>query len=377
VNENSQDLQQMMNDEFKVEDGIEAKCPDCGINTLSTRQYVMEKSCKILHICLKRFKWDKKTNKSIKLSNKIKIPFHLNVMTGNYLLLSAILHSGNLANRGHYLTIGRDIGDCNTAWNKTQLDPINGTAHGRWLYCNDHTRRILNVNDLKKYLCQAQNSSGQIQMSVYQVIYVKMDTINTVNTVIPIPNYPRLGQITNINQDYNMPDIGQINLDINKNSTTTTTIDKSKKPTPPPPPSFYGNANEEKFNNNMICNMNWDQNTDDEEDNDDIDMILNNNNIDNNNNTDIELNNQTTTITYTSTHNDNDNNADNINRMSENEISEDDYEHVPPLKVIIDDDQGLNLPNLGLKFYSDNDADEDNDDDDDKDVDIDVDDDEL
>ena len=101
--------------------------------------YEIKKLPNILFIQLKRFKYDKKENKFIKLNNYVKYEYKMNLnefiskkkkkINENYVLYSVIIHIGSLDN-GHYFTYINDL--------KSKI----------WIKLNDSKINISNENEV-------------------------------------------------------------------------------------------------------------------------------------------------------------------------------------------------------------------------------------
>ena len=147
--------------------------------------YEIKKLPNILFIQLKRFKYDKKENKFIKLNNYVKYEYKMNLNefiskkdkknnNENFVLYSAIIHNGSLDN-GHYFTFCNDFksnvwiklndSKINVSDKKEVFDDNFGGFYNDFEY-DFEKNKIITIKNVEK------------EKNAYILIYVKEDKIS-------------------------------------------------------------------------------------------------------------------------------------------------------------------------------------------------------
>ena len=158
-------------------------CFHCKKKTDSTKQVILLKYPKYLNITLKMFNM-----MGEKLPRLVAVPFHLNLVVNNYMLLSAIIHTGCNATEGHYTQFGRSVTDANIAWQRKTSSGNLWSEYGQWIYTNDQIKRKCSSQDVKTAL-----GLGRKKRSVqcaYNVTYIRMDEIHGIAVPTKMPNIP-------------------------------------------------------------------------------------------------------------------------------------------------------------------------------------------
>ena len=176
-------------------------CMQCKVKRNSVKRTTILTYPRYLNLTLKMF-----TFTGGKLPKLVAVPFHLHLISNeglqvNYMLVSAIIHSGSRAQEGHYKQIGRSIDDAKNAWARKSTSSNEWESYGTWIYCNDEIKRPTTVQHIKGIL-----GLGRTKNSfecAYNVTYIEM--VNVHGIALPkmpnIPLYQNESQYDNVTID--------------------------------------------------------------------------------------------------------------------------------------------------------------------------------
>ena len=187
-------------------------CHTCNQKTNSTKQIHLVKYPYYLNITLKMFGIT-----GHKLPYLVSVPFHLNLISNNYLLLSAIVHLGCNSHQGHYTQFSRSISDAKMAWRNKTPHGNNWAESGEWIYTNDEIKRKTSVRHIKTVLGHSKTKNSF--ECVYNATFIRMQDVHG----IAIPKMPNIQMCTNEPQfqhvtidDWEIDDENDHNINENK-----------------------------------------------------------------------------------------------------------------------------------------------------------------
>ena len=218
-NKSVKTLGQLFCKEFQSEPMIgqnQIYCHHCKQKTNSKKQVVLLKYPKYLNITLKMFNYTGQ-----KLPRLVAVPFHLDLIVNQYMLLSAIIHTGSRATEGHYTQFGRSVNDAISAWKQKTPSGHKWKEYGEWIYTNDQTKRTYAIRDVKSALGLG-NTKSSIQCA-YNVTYIRIDDVHG----IAIPTMPNIPTYENDQQYHNVTidDWNSCDEDDNKSQNNQTQSD--------------------------------------------------------------------------------------------------------------------------------------------------------
>ena len=161
-------------------------CHTCKQKTNSTKQIHLVTYPHYLNITLKMFGIT-----GHKLPNLVKVPFHLNLISNNYLLLSGIVHIGCNSHQGHYTQFSRSIQDAKMAWRKKKAHGNDWAHYGQWIYTNDEIKRRTSIRHIKTVLGHYKTKNSF--ECIYNATFIRMQDVHG----IAIPKMPNIQTCNN------------------------------------------------------------------------------------------------------------------------------------------------------------------------------------